>query len=551
MIKKLFLLFHTLRFLKPIQFYWRLYLKINRFFVFSYVIDKPVVINKINLSSPIAKHSSYLNGQFYFLNEAGEGRLPINWDNDQSSKLWLYNLHYFDYLNQVEVDQTLVIGLINDWVKKNPVGKGNGWEPYTLSLRIVNWIKFLVATNTDIDQNRSLYDSLFVQSRFLFKHLEYHLLGNHLFKNAVALIFAGVFFEGDEAKNWLDKGRQIFLAQIREQVLADGGHFERSPMYHELILEDILDCLNLNQAVACFSESETQFISAKASVMLTFLTDILHPDGEIPFFNDSALQIAPSPLSIFKYAASLAIEYTEVDEAKNCSYIEKLEFGLFVLQCPLSKMIFDVGVIGPGYLPGHAHCDTLSYELSIAGKRCIVNCGTYQYAGVERNSFRATSAHSTVRIDSVEQHEIWSTFRVARRGYPIDLSISKKSLAEIECMASHTGFKRLAGKPVHKRVVSYQRNKIFIKDVIIGKGVHLAESFIPLHPEVEIISQSDTTVECKRGDILFSIQIQDALAIDIHKGVYSAEFGKKVEIDLLILKKKAVCPFSFGYKIYF
>lgn len=551
MIKKIFLLFHTLRFLKPIQFYWRLYLKINRFFVFLDDIDKPVVVKKIELSPPIVKHNTYQDGQFYFLNEVGEGRLPVNWDNYQSSKLWLYNLHYFDYLNQVEMDQQFAFGLIDDWVKNNPVGIGNGWEPYTLSLRIVNWVKFFVEAGTGVDQNRPLYNSLFVQSRFLFKHLEYHLLGNHLFKNAVALIFAGVFFEGKEAKNWLDKGRQILLAQIREQVLADGGHFERSPMYHELILEDILDCLNLNKAVSCFPENEAQFISDKASCMLNFLSDILHPDGEIPFFNDSALQIAPSPLSIFKYASSLSVEYNQVDEVGDCSYIEKAEFGLFILQSPLSKMIFDVGVIGPDYLPGHAHCDTLSYELSIAGKRCIVNCGTFQYAGEERNDFRGTSAHSTVRIDSVEQHEIWSIFRVARRGYPIDLSVSKKSFAEIECMASHTGFERLIGQPIHKRVVNYQQNQIFIKDVITGEGEHLAESFIPLHPEVEIISHSDRVIKCKREDSLFEIQILDDLTIDINQGLYSARFGEKIEIDLIVLKKKAVCPFSFTYKVCF
>jgi hypothetical protein len=33
-------------------------------------------------------------------------------------------------------------GLINRWIEETPVGKGNGWEPYPSSLRIVNRAKW-------------------------------------------------------------------------------------------------------------------------------------------------------------------------------------------------------------------------------------------------------------------------------------------------------------------------------------------------------------------------------------------------------------------------
>ena len=202
---------------------------------------------------------------------------------------------------------------------------------------------------------------------------------------AFLLIYAGAYFEGMEAASWLKKGMQIISQQVREQVLADGGHFERSPMYHALILEDILDCLNLDRTVHCFEASESAFIKSKAIDMLCFLADIVHQDGEIPFFNDSALKIAPCPVHIFNYAETLGLELFRSDNALQTStpilLAEKPDFGLYVLKNRWGQMIFDAGVIGPDYLLGHAHCDTLSYELSMGGHRCIVNSGTYPICG--------------------------------------------------------------------------------------------------------------------------------------------------------------------------
>ena len=77
------------------------------------------------------------------------------------------------------------------------------------------------------------------------KRIESHLLGNHLFANAKALVFAGTYFSGAEADRWLNRGISILEREIPEQILLDGGHFELSTMYHALIFEDLLDLCNL------------------------------------------------------------------------------------------------------------------------------------------------------------------------------------------------------------------------------------------------------------------------------------------------------------------
>ena len=55
------------------------------------------------------------------------------------------------------------------------------WEPYPMSLRIVNWVKWYLQGG---NLNEELSKLLIVQTRFLFKNIEFHILGNHVFANA-------------------------------------------------------------------------------------------------------------------------------------------------------------------------------------------------------------------------------------------------------------------------------------------------------------------------------------------------------------------------------
>ena len=156
-----------------------------------------------------------------------------DWQPADVDRLWTYNLHYFDDLN-AEVAASRRgwhHDLLERWVAENPPGQGAGWEPYPLSRRIVNWIKWELRGSELPAACRS---SLAVQARWLLGRLEYHLLGNHLCANAKALVYAGLFFAGREAEGWYSRGMRILERELRDQVLADGGHFERSTMYHAI-----------------------------------------------------------------------------------------------------------------------------------------------------------------------------------------------------------------------------------------------------------------------------------------------------------------------------
>ncbi len=196
---------------------------------------------------------------------------------------------------------------MDHWIRHNPPGTPDAWEPYTVSLRIVNWIKYFMSTAAPrAAVPLHWIESLGSQCAWLRRNIEYHLLANHLFKNAKALLFAGMYFEGPVADEWLQKGSGILIEQLEEQFLSDGGHYERSPMYHAIMLEDLLDLIALDRAIPkVISATALEALTHKVIPALAFLRDLTLPDGEIALFNDAAQGIAASTQSLFDYAARL------------------------------------------------------------------------------------------------------------------------------------------------------------------------------------------------------------------------------------------------------
>jgi uncharacterized heparinase superfamily protein len=451
--------------------------------------------------------------QFRFLNR--EHSLPAQggWNDAKLDKLWLYNLHYFDDLNARDADERNAWhqALLQRWLQENPPASGNGWEPYPASLRIVNWVKWVAAGNA---APPGMAQSLATQARWLSKRLEWHLLGNHLFANAKALVFVGLFFEGDEASAWLAKGLKIIAPELPEQVLSDGGNFERSPMYHAIFLEDVLDLVNAAQRwPGLIPDAQVSTWRETSVRMLGWLKNMTHPDGEIALFNDSAFGIAPSLAELHSYAHRLGITLVIADSIHNPvqpkawmpdqvrhdngdltapSLVHFPDSGYVRLEQDNAVGLMDLAPIGPDYLPGHAHADTLSFELSVFDQRVVVNGGTSRYGiGPERLRERGTAAHSTVQVAGLDSSEVWGGFRVARRAYPFDLQILDEP-GKLQVACSHDGYTRLSGSPVHRREWVMERGSLRVADAVRG-GTHVALARHILHPGVQIAADGENT----------------------------------------------------------
>lgn len=531
MISRLLLLFHTVRYLRPIQIYSRIIFKL---YLPSIDSSKPPIVRVVSghWNAPIQHKESLLSQwKFRFLNEEHSITNPNDWDNTSITKLWRYNLHYFDDVNAAGAHTRIDWHreLLSKWVHENPPAIGSGWEAYPTSLRIVNWIKWVLAGN---ELDKECLHSLAIQIRWLSKKLEFHILGNHLFANAKALVFAGLFFEGKEADEWLTTGLNILKREVPEQILADGGHFELSPMYHAIVLEDLLDLVNVAKTLSGqIAEELLSEWHATSNKMLHWSHLMMHPDGGISFFNDAAFGIAATFEQLKEYAACLGVH----DEIKSDSLVYLADSGYIKVENGSAVGLFDVATVGPDYLPGHAHADTLSFELSLFGQRVFVNSGISQYGNdLVRQKQRSTISHNTVCIDGHDSSEVWAGFRVARRAYPEKLYISKNN-NEIKVTCKHNGYIRLAGKCIHEREWIFNDKSLCITDKISGVFKSAIANFY-FHPDIKITTldndESTFKLTLPSGEVL-QLSIENSDKAEIVSSNWYPEFGVSLVNDCI------------------
>ncbi len=542
------LFWNTVRYLRPIQVYWRLFLKFSNPRI-NFDSTPELRAHGRKWTAAILKEQSYFPpNTFKFLNYEDSIVGVNDWNNHEHEKLWLYNLHYFDDLNaegrEKRAEKHSI--LIDRWIADNPPMEGNGWEPYPTSLRIVNWIKWSLFGNL-LSENQ--VQSLALQIRWLAKRLEYHLLGNHLIANAKALVFAGCFFEGREAQRWLLKGLKILTEELPEQVLPDGGHFERSPMYHAIILEDLLDLLNVaNVYCHAIKKDTTDYWAVTAQKMLQAYTCLCHPDDEIAFFNDASIGIASSLSTVQQYADRLGVGYS----FENSRIGELSETGYYSVRRKEWALLVDCAPVGPDYLPGHAHADTLSFELSKGSQRVLVNSGTSCYGiNQERLRQRGTAAHNAVTVDGENSSEVWSGFRVARRARIVDKCISSSDTVD-SIFATHDGFRRLPNVWEHRRDWVISEDRMVIKDRLGGKGMHNVAVFYHFHPAIDVKLEDGNRLCIAINDgRLAEMLLDESLSWRLYRGSYHPEFGVSIDNWELVGEQELEFPVAITNNILF
>jgi uncharacterized heparinase superfamily protein len=565
MLQRILRVLRTSRYLKLSQLYW---------FIRRRIIKTQTTVQSLpdnilrrdwvwSLESTANDKQAIAAVEFCFLNVSRSYPLAaIDWAPQDVNRLWRYNLHYFDFL----LDSRRTISeknyLINDWIHKNPLGSEPAWEPYTASLRIVNWIKFLShpqSTSGYADALRSLYQ----QVLWLEQNLELHILANHYFENLKSLLFAGVFFQGTDADRWKNLAVAELEEQLREQILPDGCHYERTPQYHCVILDDVLDLLELtNLASNLFYPRFVEQLKNIAKRMSVFLADILNPLGQYPLFNDSAFYDV-APLDILRRAEqllgeALVVSSGAVAAGRENAIVQHHAAGFYGYRAGNDWFMIDCGGIGPAYQPGHTHCDFLSYELMIGGIPLVVDTGVLEYEpGAMRHHVRSTAAHNTVQVDDVEQSEIWGEFRVARRARKRSAEIRRRPEG-IVFEGSFIGFFAV-GEILHKRLVHIETDLTGlpvawnIKDVVSGKGGHRLRSYIHLHPEITPVLQDEKLSFDYDGKSLACLIVSPSNnanpIITIEASTYCPEFGRAVPSHVVMIEMQTELPTEFGYTI--
>lgn len=518
-------LFHTIRYLKTKQIGYRIYYlfrtRFRRFLGFSYPLQADAEGVLLQLQKSIDPPTSYTDGCFLFLNQPARFEKEIDWNYPNHGKLWTYNLNYFDFLHQPGLGRDEGLRLIEEYISR--MGSiEDGLEPFPISLRSINWIKFL---SKYAIRNQTIDNSLRAQYAILIDNLEYHLLGNHLLENGFSLLFGAYYFRDDTL---YAKAKEILSDELCEQILEDGAHFELSPMYHQIMLFRVLDSINLVKNNDWKDRELLPLLRQKGAIMLGWLDTLTFPDGTTPLLNDSAYRIAPSPPALKSYAASLDVK----TERKPLS-----ESGYRIRETDRYKIVVDVGRVGPDYIPGHAHSDTFSFVLYKEDKPLIVDTGTSTYESNERRMVeRGTAAHNTVMLDGLEQSEVWGGFRVARRAYVFGLEENEASIT-----ARHDGYRGRVGA-IHERKFVFNENSIKISDNIISKRLHDARFRIHFHPDIEPQIEKNRVYLC--GEATIVVTNADIALSHYHYApefnrlepayVLELAFNKEMEIEILL-----------------
>lgn len=491
--------------------------------------------------------------RFTFLNASRE--YPpgeIDWQPSGTSRLWRYNLHYFDFLLQSGRSAEVKQGLLNSWIANNDQGTEPGWEPYTASLRIVNWVKYFLQEPDSVSDAQM--KSLFTQARWLRRNLELHILANHYFENIKALIFAGAYFDGREADSWLRFAVRELAKQLDEQTLADGCHYERTPSYHGIMVKNYLELYALVKVNDfLFSREIGQRLCQTAEVGLAFLQDILLPGERIPLFNDSAYDSVPQPSRLVAYGMSLGVTSGEVEAPVRV--VSRANAGIYGYITPKDGVLFDCGDIGPGYQPGHTHCDFLSYELVLNGMPLVVDTGVYEYEpGPKRQYVRSTRAHNTVSVGADEQSEVWGEFRVARRARKLLAAIEEND-DEIVFQGGYRGFFALGGNVEHHRSARIETANnaiasLCVTDTVTNAGDAGIESYIHLHPAVELLDDDGSgCLTVRHGAHKYAIVISGGQDYRLEAGIYCPEFGLKQENQCVVIGADAGADHKISYQI--
>jgi uncharacterized heparinase superfamily protein len=481
--------------------------------------------------APSTPQAGALEGRFQFWGREHRLDLRQPWIVAGEGKSWNYMVHYFDHVpglataardRQDTSLRDVLCEHLATWIAVHPAGRGVAWEPYPTALRIVNWLDVvrILGPWSDAQWRESVLRSVYVQAAWLERHLERHLSGTHLFKDAKALAFAARVFGDRRSAGWAHIAASLVRSELSRHLRADGGHVEPSVLYHGIAFEDVLDLLNLHAGDDGASWREV--LRSAAVSMLDYLQAVRPPGGGYPLLGDSAVDARPSPDELIAYAHRLGVEAPE--SGPGMRFLAPS--GMLVWRSAEQYLLADVGGVGPPHLPGHGHCDSLSFEWHAGGLPFLVDSGTQTYEhGIARQASRSTRAHNTLEIDGREQHEMWAAFRVARR------STVSARLEDVAALAAELvpWFDR---RMRVCRRFEFDARSVRCHDRVEGPRVHAVTSRLHLHPECE--ARLDANVlRLRRGAVQAEVRVRAEANLEIvgpdrAASVYCARFGVAV-----------------------
>lgn len=444
------------------------------------------------------------------------------WRSGDDDLLFAFHLHGFDAFARYASGErrhehdAFWVRVIESWLETQGRPVLPAWHAYPMSGRIAAWCSALSAGDWPEDLRDRMLRSLVRQSDVLRRSIEHDIGGNHVLRNAVGLIFAGVCL----GKPHLERRAIALLRrELETQVLADGGHEERSTAYHRTVLADLDDVAQLLKRAA---DTVPPWLESARSRMSSWDDQMRGPDGALPLLNDGW----EGPVRAREHGPPLTV---------------LLSSGYVALRHGEDQAILDVGPVAPCHLPAHAHADVLSFVLWGDGAPLIVDPGTFTYSGPDRVRFRATAAHNTLELDGIDQCELWGNFRAAFMPLVEPVEIDPRDAVTV-VTARHGGYRRLDDPVTHERKFFWlPETGLVVIDTLKAARAHSARSRLHLAPGIHV-----------RRSLAVGPFLVSALGAGpeplVISGEYAPHFGVRRPIDVIerVLEAQPHVPFGWA-----
>ena len=206
-------------------------------------------------------------------------------------------------------------------------------------------------------------------------------------------------------------------------------------------------------------------------------------------------------------------------------------------------LLADVGPPGPPSAPGHAHADTFGCLMHVDGIPLLVDTGTSTYEpGPVRRYERSTAAHSTVQVDGADSTEVWGVFRAARRARVSGLAARPDS-SGFTCEAVHDGFRRLPGRPLHRRRWSLTEGGLRVDDLITGRGRHeiVVRWQLAVGSAVQLVGGT-AQLTGPAGAFRVAVEATGPVLLSTETRQVAAGFGRTADAPVLACRMDASLP---------
>jgi len=438
--------------------------------------------------------------------------LDVPWSGDWTMKgpspLWRYHLLYHDHLADLawlahtEADGPALRALVDaldGFARAWGRGGTPAWDAYPVSVRLVNWMRILAwcGTRLPAETRWALEHGVGVHALHLARNLEWHLDANHLLRDAWAIALARLVVEPGGLPD------RLFERILAEQVLADGWHEERSPMYHARAVRDAIELADASAAAGLPLDAATR---ARIASMTDALPWMLRADGSLWALNDTAQDLGVALGPLVARATSAADGGRHFDDALATVLVDGATGD---------RLRIDRGGPAPAHQPAHAHAGALAVEWDVGGVPCLVDRGVSGYDGDPwRAWLRSTAAHNTVVVGGRDQSEMWATFRVGGRAV-VRTDAREDSAGAFSIRMRCAGW--ASRNAEHAREVRREGRRLTIEDRVAGAGGMSLEGFLHLHPAWEVERLPDDELRLSHRAATVRCRIEGAAEVTLHR----------------------------------